>query len=454
MLALKSNRQPAFDAALGNRSRRPRILFVGEAVSLAHVGRPAVLARWARAAGYDVRFACGAAFAGMVRQEGFTPRPLPTIPPEAFYGRLRQGQFFYTADELGAYVRAEVDLLKEMQPDLVVGDFRLSLAVSTAMTRTPLVSLCNAYWSPTFPFRFLPPRAGLFRYLPSALGAAFFAAVRPLAFRWFGRSLNQVRCRFGLAPLSDFRQHYTAGQWCAYLDAPELVPVPRVPPNHFFLGPVWWQPLGSVTLRDGGRRIAYVSMGSSGDDSVLPAVLQALLALGLSPVVSGVDDDRAARLRDSLPDGRERCQFTGLIDPRQVLERAGVTVCHGGNGTVYQSLACGVPVLCLPSNPDQQLMSQAIGRAGAGRSLAPRRATPQRLRQALTALLDEQGPVQTARQLAQTIGCRDVRHRWLGFLETAIPGCHEPESAPMTSTLRGSGREATTGLVSLEAELF
>src|SRR5438046_1250123 len=91
------------------RANTPRILFVGEAVSLAHVGRPAVLARWAREAGYDVHFACGSAFASVARAEGFAPYNLRTLDAATFYLRLNAGNFFYTADELEAYVHAELE---------------------------------------------------------------------------------------------------------------------------------------------------------------------------------------------------------------------------------------------------------------------------------------------------------------------------------------------------------
>src|SRR5262249_39124915 len=92
-----------------NRQRppRPRIRFVGEAASLAHVGRPALLARWAGEAGHDVWFACGPAYADIACREGLRPLPLPTIPSTSFYGRAARGQFFYTTEELETYIQAE-----------------------------------------------------------------------------------------------------------------------------------------------------------------------------------------------------------------------------------------------------------------------------------------------------------------------------------------------------------
>ena len=75
----------------GKRSKR--ILFLGEGVCLAHVGRPSVLARWAREAGYDVHFACGQEYAKIAQQEGHNPIFLKTFRDE-HWRRISQAKFF------------------------------------------------------------------------------------------------------------------------------------------------------------------------------------------------------------------------------------------------------------------------------------------------------------------------------------------------------------------------
>src|SRR6185369_11696633 len=95
------------DRANLQSSGKPRILFVGEAVALSHVSRPAVLANWAREAGYDCHFACGSAFASIAHAEGFVPHELVTIQARDFYARLNACNFFYSVDELEEYTRAE-----------------------------------------------------------------------------------------------------------------------------------------------------------------------------------------------------------------------------------------------------------------------------------------------------------------------------------------------------------
>ena len=42
----------------------------------------------------------------------------------------------------------DLELIRRIEPDVVVGDFRLSLAVSAPMAGVPYIALANAYWSP------------------------------------------------------------------------------------------------------------------------------------------------------------------------------------------------------------------------------------------------------------------------------------------------------------------
>ena len=44
-------------------------------------------------------------------------------------------------------------------------------------------------------------------------------------------------------------------------------------------------------------------------------------------------------------------------------------ICHGGNGTIYNALANKIPVLCLPSHPEQHWNVQRVLKLGYGQSL-------------------------------------------------------------------------------------
>ena len=53
-----------------------------------------------------------------------------------------------TSSSLDRYVEEDLRLIDSFRPDVVVGDFRVSLAISARKARIPYVNVTNAYWSP------------------------------------------------------------------------------------------------------------------------------------------------------------------------------------------------------------------------------------------------------------------------------------------------------------------
>ena len=137
-------------------SRRQRILFFAEAVTLAHVTRPLVLARSLDPERYEVHFACAAGYDFLFKDGEFTRWSIDTISTERFLHALATGSRLYDYQTLTDYLEDDLRVLDAVSPDLVVGDFRLSLAVSAPLRKVPYAAIANAHWSPwaTSGFRF------------------------------------------------------------------------------------------------------------------------------------------------------------------------------------------------------------------------------------------------------------------------------------------------------------
>lgn len=82
------------DAAPGLAARRRRILFVAEAVTLAHVVRPFALAQSLDPSRYEVHFACDPRYNQLLGPLPFRHHAIHTIPSERFFGNLTQGRFY------------------------------------------------------------------------------------------------------------------------------------------------------------------------------------------------------------------------------------------------------------------------------------------------------------------------------------------------------------------------
>jgi UDP:flavonoid glycosyltransferase YjiC (YdhE family) len=394
---------------------RHRVLFVAEAATLAHVTRPLVLAQALDAARHDIHFACAPGYESFLADTAFTRWPLWSITPQQFIESLARGRPLYNRPTLERYVEADFEVLDAVRPDLVVGDFRLSLAVSAAVRKIPYAALTNAHWSPYSQLGPFPlPEHPLARLLGVSVATRMFRAVQPIVFAQHAWPLNRLRRRFGLASLGDLRHAYTHGDYTLYADTPGLVPTAGLPANHQYLGPVLWSPKTDLPVwwdsLPQDRPLVYVTLGSSGQATLLPGIAAELAQL---PVVAAVAT--AGRVAaDALPAG---IRATAYLPGQDVARRSQLVICNGGSATVYQALAEGVPVLGIASNMDQHLTMRAVERAGAGLLLRAGRADGRSIRHAVKRLLEMPGYRQGAEQVAAEFARYDAADRFAAFVE-------------------------------------
>ena len=189
---------------------RRKVLFVAEAVTLAHVARPLTLAEGLDPERFEVMLATAPRYESLWSDLSFPVRPIESITPDAFLDALAHGRPLYSAETLGRYVDDDLAVIHEFEPDVIVGDFRLSLSVSARLARVPYVAVVNAYWSPYARQRFPLPDLPMVRRFGLPAARLLFGAARPLAFALHTRPLNRVRRRYGLPSLGlDLRRIYT-----------------------------------------------------------------------------------------------------------------------------------------------------------------------------------------------------------------------------------------------------
>lgn len=363
-----------------------RVLFFCEAVTLAHVARLAALARTLDPSQFQLFIACPDRWRHFVGEGPWQFRSMFSIGSEQFLSALASGKPVYDLETLRGYLSEDLALIEEIRPDVVVGDFRLSLSVSARLARVPYITISNAYWSPCgktqdYPLPVLP----LTRLLPVPLAAALFSVAVPFAMRGHCKPMNQLRLENGMSTFGpDLRRVYTDADLTLFADFEVLFPDLTLLPHHRFLGPILWSPAVKLpswweTLPDDSP-IIYVTMGSSGRSGVLELVLAALADEPVLVIAStaGAPPPRTppsnARIADYLPGDA-------------VSSRSSLVICNGGSPTSHQALAAGVPVLGIASNMDQFLNMRAISAAGAGLVMRADRVTVNSIRSTCSELL-------------------------------------------------------------------
>jgi UDP:flavonoid glycosyltransferase YjiC (YdhE family) len=396
---------------------KKRILFVAENVTLAQTVRLARLAEALPPSNFEVHFA-SSSFPDLVFAEtSFTKHEVTTLPAERAAKALDAGKRLYEKRTLLEYVDAELRLLDNVEPDLVVGDFRLSLSTSAELRGVPSGVLINAYWSPYAVRDKLPvPDHPIVKMVGEELAEKYFPIAVPKVFQHFAKPINAARKSHGLAPVGSLMEVLCHADYTLYPDDPQLTPIANAPASHRFIGPVLWEPRippPNLDFYDPERPLIYVTLGSSGKLDLLPRVIEALTPLPVNVVLA-----TAARARlDSLPSHIRAYEYVPGSD---ISRRARVVVSNGGSTTGYQALREGTPVVGIPNNFDQYLATDAIVQAGAGVCVKARLATAENIRESVLTALNDSSLAQAAAGIARRFSTTDSNQAFRAWVEEAI----------------------------------
>ena len=394
-----------------------RILFFSEAVTTAQVVRLAKLARGLDGSNHELHFTACTFDDAVFRDLDVTRWRVRSLEAERVLSQVERGAIPYTRKVLEEYVREDLAVIEKAQPDLVIGDFRLSLAISAPVAGVPLWTLINAYWSPhAVRARFPLPDHPIIRWVGVERAQQAFPLVLPKILERAASAANAVRRAHSLPKLKDLLELLTFGDATLYPDVPELVPMERLPSHHHFIGPILWSyptelPFGVELGRS--RPLVYVTMGSSGAIGALRAVVEGAAELDADVLVA-----TAGRAAD-VP-SRPNLTVVPFVPGDDVCRRASLVISNGGSTTGYQALAAGCPVLGVTANLDQSLAMSSIEAFGAGRSLRRSAATPEAVRRMVAEMLVDASLRTRAAEAKRALHSLDPRQQVARLLTKAV----------------------------------
>ncbi|MDQ3536198.1 MAG: glycosyl transferase family 1 [Bacteroidota bacterium] len=396
---------------------KQRILFVSEDITLAQVVRLVQLAKCLDRELYEVHFACSDFKKLIFQGTDFIHWKIDNIGKDKMQDALDESRPIYAEDILEDYVQDELNLIKKVKPDFIIGDFRLSLSISAPLSDIRFAVLINAYWSPyTNKEEYPIPDHNMVHLLGENLAQYFFNLARPVAFAQFARPVNSLRKKYGLRPIGSLLETLTFGDFTLHPDTPGLVPTQNPPQNHIYLGPVLWSPQGDLRLSEEdvkGRPIIYLTLGSSGKVDILPKIIE---ALGGLPVYALV----ATAGRKDLDNVPENILIKDFIPGSAASSLASLVICNGGSTTGYQALYEGVPILGIASNLDQYLAMSYITNAGAGKLMRAGRFKVQEFHQNIMDLLDNPTYKQAAKKIQEEFRLYNYKEIFNDVLEKAL----------------------------------
>lgn len=315
--------------------------------------------------------------------------------------------------------------------DIIVIDFASGFGfdVATALNVPYIVNNCNVLHF--LPFTFLPPPT----HLPLSMSDVGLDQLSLATWRfwlqrvaypviaaaaWMGermvieRELNAVRAESGLlepVAVSDWLRGrlvlVNAVMGMEY--SRSLPPLTRMTGPLIDMRPATQSDRLSAAEQgwlDATERAVYVAFGTIAPltDAQLRVLYDALAELSVNyTVVWKVSPALAA----SLPTPPHSLHMTRWISSQPSLlchPRMSLFISHCGTHSVHESLYCGVPVLCLPIQGDQQENAHRLHDAHAGTFLSPLTMTAQQLRTRAHSMLPPQPSASTYERNAARLG--------------------------------------------------
>ncbi|MBK7891010.1 MAG: hypothetical protein IPJ84_09255 [Bdellovibrionales bacterium] len=341
------------------------ILFMAESATLAHVVRLLTLADSLELPRSSIHFATASQYRSWIEARGMNFVPLQCQDTGAFQRKLDQGKSVIDKHLLTAQVKEDIEILNSIRPQVVVGDFRLSLAISARSLRVPYLGIANAYWTRLTPGQMPLPELSFLKPIGRSISELLFKASRelivPHILQRHADDFNIVRAQYGMAPYRSIIDAYTDADWVGFADASEVV----TPSNQFgsrytTLGPLngrvdcplppWWN-----EIKD-DQPTVYLNLGSSGKHELAPILIEALSELPIQIIAGSVEPIEQPI---SYPSGAKL--FSARVLPGDtVCQKAQVVICNGGAPSSYQALAAGRPVIGITRNMDQALNMQSL----------------------------------------------------------------------------------------------
>lgn len=348
-------------------SKKLKILMVAEAVTLAHVARILKVGEILGKALPDVQliFAFDEKYRFFLEDEK-TFFHLPCMDSKDFSRAVDRYHFPYTNETLNTYVMNELHLIEQIGPDLIIGDFRITLAISARKKITPYISLTNFYWMPDYPGPLKLPDIFPLRLLPEFIGQMLFSIFSPMVYRLEARPFNQIAEKYGISQAKgSLLKIYTQADHIFLVEPPGW-DCAQAPMGSSFIGPISWTP-DSMKLPPWWPEVnweiptIYISVGSSGSTKMIQAAVSALQDCQCQLVVAGLPDSNTSF-------GSVKFYSSPFLPNNLALKHARGFVFNGGSLSMVEALKLGKPLIGIASNYDQFLNLTFLERKGVARA--------------------------------------------------------------------------------------
>jgi len=384
-----------------------KILVMPDGNWLAHVSRPFELAKVLRAMGHEVIFAGSGRYMRLLDQAGFAIVSTKIIDPGRLLECIRRGRVNpFEFNELKEFVKEDLELFDRLKPDLALSDLRVSLSTSCQVAKIPLVTIMNASVTNYYAVKIRSVEHAKTGWLiKKILGRRLYTwlelpnHIKKVIVTIDSFPYRKLRKEMGLTPCKNICD-VIEGDLNLLTDIPEYAPTNNLPPNFHYIGPITWQsdiqsPSWLNNLSP-DRPTLYFTMGSTGNPRFFQ---EAVKIFGKTEYQCIMTTCGMVHIKD-VP---RNFFITDYAPADKIMEKSDVVICHGGNGTIYQAMSKGVPIVGIPTHWDQEFNMQRVVDLGIGIQLSELRFEPSHLADAVREILTEKSYKEKAQQFKKML---------------------------------------------------
>ena len=387
-------------------ARRRKVALFADGGFLAHTTRALEVGRALRRAyDHDVHFCLSGPYARLVSEAGFPVHSVFNVDREVTLRLAERAglvSLSWWREVAEQSVASDLAVLNELRPDLVVGDLRMSLSTSARHLRVPYVAITNAAWTSRYAERIHVPDGHVStKVLGQRVADALFPGVKRFLTWYWARGYDRVRARLDLAPLASLHE-LVEGDITLLADLPEYFPIAATSTSDFrYIGPIRFREALPrpkwLSQLDPSRPTLYFTMGSTGDAKFFGEAVRVFGNTEYQVLIT------TAELPSEQFAQHQNVFVEKLADGDSLMAASHVTITHGGNGTIYQALGQGVPVIGIPTMFDQEINLTRVEQLGAGMRLRLRDCKGETLRQAVESILHNPAYRHAAQKLQRRI---------------------------------------------------
>lgn len=349
-----------------NVNKRKPLLLVFPFNVLAHYLRCLKLASYL-SYHFEIQFLFSERSASFISNDGYPTFTCASFDADKVQEAARKFDFSWLNEQDVEQVYLDqVRIINELKPAAVLADTVPTLKMAAEKTNTTYITLMNGYMTTYYAcVRKMPASHPLYKYLktlPSSITLPFIKMGEQLAFKKIHEPFKRIRERYNLSEKQTYQQE-TEGDVNLICDLPEMHPQKSLPSNYHLIPPLFYDPKNNsaeiVHQLDKNKKTLFVSMGSTGDWSNV-SFLNDPFFNKYNIVTAG---DRLNTV--SAPN----VIAASFVNIHHVFPYTDLVLCHGGNGTIYQALSYGLPVLCKTTHFEQEWNMEALEKLKLGKCL-------------------------------------------------------------------------------------